>query len=225
MQVQDVLKRRIINGDYPIGSFIPPEPRLKDEFKVSMITVRRAVEELAQEGYVEKQSGIGTTVLENNAISKLSKGQGFSAYLHEKGYKIRKEFVSLKEIPIVEGSDLSLYFKEKCHCIERLYHLDDKPYIHFSHYIPKEIELPGGDVKFEDSLYDIMYNQGIKFKQFKDEFSVGIPDEEIAKLLKVDLTPLLQRVRYSYDINHQIIEYSVAHYNSEIHKYVVNFDI
>lgn len=225
MQVQEAIKKRIINGEYPIGSFIPAEPRLKDEFKVSMITVRRAVEELAIQGYVEKQSGIGTTVLENNAISKLSKGQGFSAYLHERGHVIKKEFISAEKMKVEEGTELANYFTEECQCIERLYLLNDAPYIHFKHFIPKDITLPTGDVKFEDSLYEIMYNEGIEFKQFKDEFSVGVPDAEIASKLQVEQVPLLKRVRYSYDINHHIIEYSVAYYNSDIHKYVVNFDI
>src|SRR5690625_3405585 len=83
MQMKEILKKRIIKGEYPVGSLIPSEPELKDEFDVSIITVRRAVEELALQGYVEKRSGVGTTVISNNPVSKLSKGQRFSEYRSE----------------------------------------------------------------------------------------------------------------------------------------------
>ena len=73
IQVKNILKERIINEVYPIDTLIPSELELKEEFGVSMITIRRAVEELAQQGYVEKRSGVGTTVLDNHAVSRLSK--------------------------------------------------------------------------------------------------------------------------------------------------------
>src|SRR5690625_1920801 len=97
-QVQEILQERIITGRYPKNTLIPSETELKEEFDVSIITVRRAVEQLAQQGYVEKRSGVGTTVLDNHAISKLSKGQRFSEYLLEEGHELSKEFVHLSRI-------------------------------------------------------------------------------------------------------------------------------
>src|SRR5690625_8043441 len=91
IQVKEILKERIISGEYPINTLIPSEPELKKEFNVSMITIRKAVEQLALQGYVEKRSGIGTTVLDNNAVSKLSKGQRFSEFLIQEGYNLQKE--------------------------------------------------------------------------------------------------------------------------------------
>src|SRR5699024_8589954 len=98
MQLQDILKERIIIGHYPKNTLIQSELELKEEFGVSMMTVRKAVEQLAQQGYVEKRSGIGTTVLDNNAVSKLSKGQRFSEYLLEEGHDLSKEFIRLSNI-------------------------------------------------------------------------------------------------------------------------------
>lgn len=225
MQVEEILKRRIINGDYPIGSFIPPEPKLKDEFKVSIITVRRAVEELALQGYVKKKSGVGTTVIENYAIAKLSKGQDFTAYLKERGHELKKKFISLSTIDVKDHPVLSDYFSTLCHCVERVYYLDGQPYIHFEHYISEAMKLPDEVVKFEYSLYELIYDQGIEFQRFKDELSVADPSSEIAARLQVEQKPLLNRMRFSYDINDDLIEYSVAYFNTDIHKYVVNFDM
>lgn len=225
IQVQEKIKKRIITGDYPIGSLIPPEPELKKEYKVSIITVRRAVEELVMQGYLEKRSGIGTTVLDNKAISNLSKGQGFSEYLSGKGLDLKKEFISLKTVDTTKDSVLKRYFDGSCYCVERLYLLDNQPYIHFKHYISREIEIPESEIKFEESLYEIMYEQGFVFKRFKDEFGVGVPEAEIARILKIEEKPTLNRIRYSYDMSDKILEYSVGYYNTDIQKYVVNFDL
>src|SRR5699024_91851 len=150
MQVQEILKNRIINGNYPIGSLIPPEPELKKEFDVSIITIRRAVEELALQGYVEKRSGVGTTVLSNNPVSKLSKGQRFTEFLSERGHSLKKEIIDISSIDTTSHSLLAKHFPEQCTCVERLYTMDDKPYIHFRHYISKDIILPE-KVDFEHS--------------------------------------------------------------------------
>ena len=60
LQIKNIIKERILHGVYPLGENIPSEPQLEQEFAVSKITVRNAIQELAQEGYVEKGSGRGT---------------------------------------------------------------------------------------------------------------------------------------------------------------------
>ncbi len=226
IQLEEILKERIISNKYPKNTLIPSEQELKDEFGVSIITVRRAVEQLAQQGYVEKRSGIGTTVMENNAISKLSKGQRFSEYLLEENNELTKEFV---ELSVIDGSCHPIlrdyYSNVKLNCIERLYKLNGKPYIHFKHYIPKDIVLPNNPERLQNSLYEIMYQQGIRFHRFKDEFGVGTPNEEIAQMLQINQQPLLQRFRFSFDLNGNLVEYSEAYYNTDMHRYVVNFDM
>src|SRR5690625_4963824 len=107
IQVKEILKERIISGEYPINTLIPSEPELKKEFNVSMITIRKAVEQLALQGYVEKRSGIGTTVLDNNAVSKLSKGQRFSELLIQEGYNLQKDFVGLSKIEPTDDDQVS----------------------------------------------------------------------------------------------------------------------
>ncbi|MFD2130379.1 GntR family transcriptional regulator [Pseudogracilibacillus auburnensis] len=225
LQLEEILKERIISGQYPKNTLIPSEPELKEEFGVSIITVRKAVEQLSQQGYVEKRSGIGTTVLDNNAISKLSKGQRFSEYLLEEGHDLSKEFIDLFVVDSKTHHVLESHFHSKCYCIERLYKFNQKPYIHFKHYIPQHISLPSDPEYLQNSLYEIMYQQGVRFHRFKDEFGVGIPDEKIAEKLSIDQRPLLQRFRFSFDLNEKLVEYSEAFYNTEIHRYVVNFDM
>lgn len=62
--VKAALKEKIHAGVYGAGELLPSEKELSAQFDVSLITVRRALEELREEGYVKKIKGKGTIVNE-----------------------------------------------------------------------------------------------------------------------------------------------------------------
>ncbi len=49
------IKAKILNNEYKIDENIPTERELEQEFGVSKITIRKAIEILESEGYVEKK--------------------------------------------------------------------------------------------------------------------------------------------------------------------------
>lgn len=61
-QIKEDIKAAIQSGKYQPKQQIPPEPALSEEYSVSRVTVRRAVEELCSEGYLTKMQGRGTFV-------------------------------------------------------------------------------------------------------------------------------------------------------------------
>ena len=62
-QLFSILKARIVDGTLSLGLRLPPEERLADLFKVSRITAKRAMDDLADEGLVERRRGRGTHVI------------------------------------------------------------------------------------------------------------------------------------------------------------------
>lgn len=227
LQVKKIIKDRILHGVYPLATTIPSEPQLEKEFEVSKMTIRNAIQELAQEGYVEKKSGVGTTVIRNTSFSKLSKGKKFTEILVEEGHQIRKQLLSTTWITNHPESDIYALFGNKCLQVERLYWLDEQPYIHYVHYLapvfPAHVELEGLEIQ---SLYDLIEECGIDLNHFRDRFKVGVGSTATEQLLKVESgVPLLQRLRYSYDSEDQIIEYSIGYYNTELQHYLVNYDV
>ncbi|RAL24132.1 GntR family transcriptional regulator [Thermoflavimicrobium daqui] len=225
LQIKEILKERILNGIYPKHTNIPPEQELEVEFGVSKITIRNAVEQLVNEGYVEKRSGVGTTVLDNSPVSKLSKGQNFSEFLVSQGHQITKKQAMITIEDVTSHPVLASHYGEKCFRISRLYYLDNQPYIYYLHYIPLTLSLPLEAEVYQSSLYDLLYQKGVTFQRFKDEFSVVIPSQDVWEQLQIEQQPLLQRTRFAYDNDDQLIEYSVGYYNTNIHKYVVNFEV
>jgi len=69
------IREQIAAGKYPPGTAIPSQPRLVEVHKVSRITVRKAVDLLANEGYVRKGlgRGNGTVVLERSEQRKMTR--------------------------------------------------------------------------------------------------------------------------------------------------------
>lgn len=62
-QLFSLLKSRILDGTLALGLRLPPEEQLAELFKVSRITAKRAMDDLAGEGLVERRRGRGTHVI------------------------------------------------------------------------------------------------------------------------------------------------------------------
>ena len=58
-----LLRDDISNGKYAEGDFLPGENRMAETLSVSRITVRRALDALAADGWIEKKTGAGSVVL------------------------------------------------------------------------------------------------------------------------------------------------------------------
>ncbi len=63
-QIVDRLKREISEGRLPPGAGLPSFRQLAEDLLVSVITVKRAYEELEREGIIFRKQGLGTFVAE-----------------------------------------------------------------------------------------------------------------------------------------------------------------
>ena len=61
-QIKNHIKAQLESGLWRVGERIPSEAQLSEDFSVSRMTARRAVQELADEGLLERSVGAGTFV-------------------------------------------------------------------------------------------------------------------------------------------------------------------
>ncbi|UUU23150.1 GntR family transcriptional regulator [Streptomyces sp. DSM 40750] len=59
----ETLRARMADGRYPLGSLLPPQRELAEEFDVSRDTVQRVLRELKSEGWIESRQGSGSRVV------------------------------------------------------------------------------------------------------------------------------------------------------------------
>ena len=77
-QLIDDIKRDIASGLYAPNNKIPSEIELGDIYRVSRITIRRAIKELQQSGVLTKRQGKGTFVNPKHAPERNIESQGFT---------------------------------------------------------------------------------------------------------------------------------------------------
>lgn len=68
VQLYEDLKKKIENNIYREGEKIPSDDELKSKFGVSMITVKKALSMLKEEGMLQRIPGVGTFVKERNPV-------------------------------------------------------------------------------------------------------------------------------------------------------------
>lgn len=224
LEVANALQQDILKEVYPVGSLIPSETELEETFKVSKITVRKAVEILVQEGYLEKKSGKGTTVISNRPFNKLSKAVSFSTILENEGLNLKKEFISIEMVENA-GKNLNVAgLGQQAVKLTRMYYLNDQPYVLFEHYLPnvKDVtDIP----KNETSLYSWLGHQGQSLTYIKDDFDISLASNELLKDLNLKTPYVLKRHRYAYDNKQQLVEYSIGYYDVSQHTYSIEYEV
>lgn len=224
LEVANTLKTDILKEVYPVGSLIPTENELEVAFSVSKITIRKAVEILVQEGYLEKKSGIGTTVISNRPFNKLSKAVSFSTILENDGLDIRKEFLTIEEINATETRLNLEQIGSKVLKLMRLYYLDEKPFILFEHYLPW-ISDYSSILRDEASLYSWLSHHGYVINNIKDDFDIVEASKELQEKLQLTTPYVLRRHRYSYSRHQELIEYSIGYYDVKQHAYSIEYEV
>jgi GntR family transcriptional regulator len=72
-QIKQTIKNWIINREFSLGEKIPSENELAEKFNVSRLTIRQAISQLIQEGFLQSRRGEGTFVTENeNLINRFN---------------------------------------------------------------------------------------------------------------------------------------------------------
>lgn len=142
-QIKEDIKDAIQSGKYKPKEKIPPEPALSEEYAVSRITVRRAIEELCSEGYLTKMQGRGTFVNTPRIHRKFTgtnRVEGFSQTCRKHGLTPGAKVIDCRIVPSrhdeqeffeLGGDALLLY-------IERVRTADGQPVFLENIFLPYE---------------------------------------------------------------------------------------
>ncbi|MFF0747116.1 GntR family transcriptional regulator [Streptomyces sp. NPDC004111] len=107
-QVRDHLLRRA--SELPVGTRLPSEPKLCEEYEVSRITVRRAMDELVGDGHLVREHGRGTFVSRPRYAMRhrerfVNEVTGFHTQLTRQGHTVVSEV--LVQRPVRAGARIA----------------------------------------------------------------------------------------------------------------------
>lgn len=158
-QMSDTILKEIQNGTFAPGSKIPTEFELSESYKVSRVTVRKALAELADKGYLERRSGKGTFVAEkklqrglsNNVLSftEMCKMMGMTP-----GAKTIK--IALEEPSAKDAELIGLKPDEKIVVLERIRYANDNPVMIEINKYPESFSFLFGEDLNDTSLFTIL---------------------------------------------------------------------
>jgi GntR family transcriptional regulator len=182
-QLYEILKKKIENNEWAVGSQIPTEEELCKMFNVSRATVRTAVLELARQGYLKRQQGKGTFIYKSTVSDGLTMLTNLRELLFEENLIPTTEVLARTVMMPVDDLDLKLEIPEDKHIIyiKRLRLIDNEPALLQETYVPYHIcpLLLEEDIE-QHAILDLFEKKyGIKITRVKNymEISPLTPDE------------------------------------------------
>lgn len=217
-EIAGVLRQRITEGVYPVGSMLPTRTVLAEEFQVSRVTVKKAIEILTVEGLVLSRQGDGTKILNSSffdredAKFRLDNFNGLSSDLHADDRKLTSQVIEFTvDFPDQELADrLQVDQATPVYKIVRLRLLDGEPYTLEHTYMPSDL-VPGLNQEIlEASIYDFLLKKlGLKFAGSYRHITAERPDSYDVEYLHCKKNdPILQIEQLVYLKNGRPIEYS-----------------
>lgn len=129
-KIQEFIKRRIQLGTYAVGSYLPSENEICEKFNTTRTTVRKALDELLKEGFIEKERGKGSRVVERRKSLGLLTVKGFSGAID---YDVTTKLTEKPQVtnwdPIIAFPLTEFEQKSQCVYFQRVRYINDRPIV------------------------------------------------------------------------------------------------
>ncbi len=220
-QILKILSDRIADGVWGPGEKLPPESALMQEFGVSRITVRAAIEELTDSGVLVRSQGKGTFVAAPKSTYKANDIIGFTRSCRLAGKVPTTKLIKAEWIYPTQADIDFLNIPEDRQIIytERLRFVDGNPtLIEVNHCSPELSFLFDEDL--DGSLFEILEKHGISIENRHRSLEICYATKDEANLLKVEKNkPLILFRDEQIDQNGKPLYLSKQVYNTDHMKF------
>jgi len=228
-QLKEFLIERVESGEFPVDKPLPTEMEIIKQFMVSRATVRRAMQELTLEGYIQRVPGKGTFILRTKIKRGLTRLSSFSEDMAERGRVVTSTLLEFDErCPPVHIADkldipdgISLPF------ISRLRLADDIPMALNLSYLrlPEGVSIQRSELETSPSLWSILEQKNIYIIEADKTIESVAADEERARLLDTPVgAPLLLVEGVVFMAGHVPVEYHQVISCGERYKYSLHLE-
>lgn len=215
LQIRETIKERINAGEYPVGEYLPSETSLASQFGVSRMTLRRAIDELVQEGLLSRKWGTGTMVASKKVIRDYTKLTSFHEDVALRGMEPSSKLI-FKEIIKADNRDAEKLLINKgdeiFHALRLRMVENQIPMAVHELFIPLSVcpWITSLDLE-KDSLYAAydFHNLAIKWGSQIVEARLATPEQ--SKYLDIDVnSPVLYSDRLSFTQKNVLVERVIA---------------
>ena len=223
-QIIDILSRKMDEGELKPGDRIPSEAELMQTYHVSRITVRQALDGLAQAGYIYKVQGKGSFVASKKAGMQLNHLIGFSDEMRSLGLEpstiLVEQSLMLPTEAVAKALNIDvtqkIYFLTRIRCADGVPMAVEKVHMPFYRFAGIETQ------DLSKSLYALLKEQyGCECSKAVQSIQAGAASSHDAKLLKIKTgMPVLCISRTTYGMDGAPFEYVDSIYRGD--KYIFN---
>jgi len=195
--------RDMIEKNYKPGDMIPTESEIEKMFDVSRMTVRKAVDELVQDGMVEKRQGRGTFVKEQKITHNLGRITSWTEEMLQRGQPIETLSTDITEVTPTKRMrhEMQLEPGETMIRIKRLRASRGEPLSIMVNYLRSRF-VPGFLQKglLYESLYEMLEKEyNIRLEHAEETVEAREASELEAESLRIPIwSPVLYVTRFSF---------------------------
>lgn len=225
-QIYLVLREQIRSGVIPANALLPGEQQMAKLFNVSRITVKRALNELAADGLLNRHRGRGTIVTNTKALPVV-KGSfdNLLESLRIMGLETEIEVLDVADVPAdaLTAEALEVPVGTRLQRAVRRRKLQGEPFSHLVTHIPSDIaERFSVKDMATTSLLVLLERSGAAVFDAEQSITAVAAEPLVAAALGVALgAPLLKVERVMRDVNGRPVQLIHSHYRSDRFQYHV----
>lgn len=216
IQIHDQIREEIEKGKWAVGDRLPSERELSIQFGVSRMTLRQAVQTLADEGILERKIGSGTYVARKKVQETMTGTTSFSEIMISQGKKPASKTTSyfVTKPSSSEMEKLQLTENDQILRMERIRYADDLPICFEVTSIPYEFVKEYNKKEITQSLYQTLAEHSEqKIGKAVQRVTAMVASERIAEHLDIKKGDAILRLRQiTYFENERPFEYVRSQY-------------
>lgn len=225
-QIKSLMVHSLETGDWKPGEPIPSESDLAARFSVSQGTVRKAIDEMAQENLLVRRQGKGTFVATHSDPGSTTRFLRVHSQSGETEDRVSRPLsCQTEDAGHKVARALGLAPGERVYRVERLLEFAGIPVVYDEIFLPEEL-FSGLDLDMlkssERSLYSLFESRfGIHMVRAEERISAVLAENHVCKLLGVEEgCPLLLVDRIAMTYANKPVEWRRGHYLTKNHCYV-----
>lgn len=220
LKIYNIIVNKIENKEYVPNDKLPSEKELMDEYNVSRDTVRKSLNMLEQNGYIQKSKGKGSFVLDIDKFNfPVSGVVSFKELSSKLGRNIK---TNLEELECMNPNKnvllgLELNSEDKVWKIVRSRSINNEKVILDKDYIAEKFVQNITEEVCKDSLYDYFENTlGLRIAYAKKEITVQNATDEDKKYLDMKGFEMIVVVKsYTYLDDTSLFQYTESRHRPD----------
>jgi GntR family transcriptional regulator len=222
-QLKEIIRERILSGEWKTGAPIPSERELCERYAISRMTARQAITELVNDGLLYREQGRGTFVGRPKIAQQLLRLTGFTEDMHARSVRPGAKVLSAELWPADEITAEQLRIKpgQPVFRVQRLRLADAEPlaretscitFIGCERLLENDLE--------KDSLYRLLESYDVPPLEAEQELEADIAGPDEAEILGIAIgAPVLRTRRVTTTWRNQPVEYATSVYRGDKYRF------